>query len=40
MNASKYLMGHDKYLFSSKKFGKMDNVALSFIFNKYYPIMD
>ena len=24
----------------NKKIGEMDTVALSFIFNKYYPIMD
>ena len=27
-------------LFSSKKFCKIDTVALSFVFDKYYPIMD
>jgi hypothetical protein len=27
-------------LFSSKKFCKIDTVALSFVFDKNYPIMD
>jgi hypothetical protein len=27
-------------LFSSKQFYKMDTVAISFVFDKYYPIMD
>jgi hypothetical protein len=27
-------------LFSSKKFCKSDTVALSFVFNKKYPIID
>ena len=29
-----------KALFSSKIFYKIDTVALSFVFDKYYPIMD
>jgi len=29
-----------KALFSSKKFCKIDTVALSFVFDKYCPIMD
>jgi hypothetical protein len=31
---------HDKALFSSKIFYKMDTVAFSFVFDKYCPIMD
>jgi len=32
--------GHISALFSSQKFWKMDIVALSFVFDKYCPIID
>ena len=35
-----YSENFSKALFSSKKFCKTNTLALSFIFNKYYPIMD
>ena len=34
------LVAQSKALFSSKNFWKIDNVALSFVFDKYYPIID
>jgi hypothetical protein len=34
------LAAKTKALFSSKIFGKMSTVAISFVFDKYCPIMD
>jgi len=32
--------GRELALFSSKNFGKIDTIALSFVFDKYCPIMN
>jgi len=37
---SKWIARPNKALFSSKKFLVFCTIALSFLFNKYYPIMD
>jgi len=37
---SKANVSNTKALFSSKKFCKIDTVALSFVFDKKYPIID
>ena len=39
-NVCKIFWNWPKALFSSKKFYKIDTVALSFVFDKYCPIMD